>query len=77
MLWCLKARLDRLRLRLGVFFWWNYAWIEYIQGLDIEHDIWCVRWKRPPYPRLERKSYKSKRETIRHIRRCVRLGVRP
>ncbi len=70
MLTSLLSRLNRLRLGLGLFRWWNYA------ALRQKGEFWWVQW----YSWLDSLwggLFKTSRRAIRHIRRCVRLGVRP
>lgn len=64
------AFLHRLRLRLGLFRWKNYAWID--EGVWEWHDrVSPFRGIQPACPLITR------RQVVRHIRRCVRQGVRP
>jgi hypothetical protein len=86
----MRAFLHRLRLRLGLFRWKNYADIfpedfsepvsslfTYLTGTTV--TVQRYRWRVCNWPAspVTAGVFESYRDAIRHIRRCVRQGVRP
>jgi hypothetical protein len=65
--------LNRLRLRLGLFFWWNHAWVMPSNGSA--GDGFEVHWWHPRALTMYADSnHAYLTDAIAHIRRCVRSG---
>lgn len=67
--------LNRLRLRLGLFRWRSYAWIDHVCGSAGE--CYEVHWYHPRTLAIYADSaYLYMEDAIAHIRRCVKKGKR-
>lgn len=66
-----RSRLDRLRLRLGLFRYKNYGRVQVV--LTGMGSCWWSHLNQPPHSQ----SHRTRFLAIHYIRRCVRLGVRP
>jgi hypothetical protein len=64
-------RLNRARLRLGLFRSKNYAELYFDD--ETRCPFWEVRWRES----LNEVGWDTKRQATHYIRRCVRRGVRP
>ena len=86
----LLRTLNRLRLRLGLFRWKNYARLEFVEvdppitryyrsggngsTFTVRFGYYRIKWLRG---RLEKKRFLWQGDAVDCIRRCVRQGVRP